>query len=103
GGGVYGGRAGALPVWWLWEGERTGYGTQPEFWPVTLQDPMYQKATPMLGIIDPVTNQVDPNGEHVHIPHVTRRSVGAVVRHLTSGGDGWGDPFERDPERVKTD
>jgi N-methylhydantoinase B len=29
--------------------------------------------------------------------------AGALLRYLTAGGGGWGDPFEREPERVLRD
>ena len=40
--------------------------------------------------------------------HVGRRSVwridpGSIFRYQTNAGGGWGDPLERDPERVLRD
>ena len=32
-----------------------------------------------------------------------RRGPGALLRYVTAGGGGWGDPFEREPERVLRD
>jgi N-methylhydantoinase B len=29
--------------------------------------------------------------------------VGTTVRQMTQGGGGWGNPLDRDPERVKAD
>jgi N-methylhydantoinase B len=103
GGGVYGGRAGALGVSWLWDGFHTDFGARPDFLPLTTKDPIYEKAVPQVGMIDPATNQADPDGDYVCAYRPTPASKGSTVRFLTCGGGGWGDPLERDPERVKVD
>jgi N-methylhydantoinase B len=103
GGGVFGGRAGSLPGAWLWDGGITELGTRPDFLPLTLKDPVYQKALPQNGLIDSATNQLDEQGEYVCTTRPIPASAGAISRVLCAGGGGWGDPLERDPERVKAD
>src|SRR5688500_8849654 len=102
GGGVYGGQAGPTAAGWVWDGAMSDYATNPVFLPLTLDDPIYEKATPRAGMIDPATNRVDLNGRYV-ISARERFPAGTTVRALTGAGSGWGDPFERDSERVKND
>jgi N-methylhydantoinase B len=103
GGGVYGGQPGVLGAGWLWDGEHTGHGDEPTFFPHSLVDPIYQKAKPQTGLVDRATNQVSPDGDYIWESELAQASRGAMVRILTSGGGGWGDPLARDPERVKAD
>jgi N-methylhydantoinase B len=103
GGGVFGGKAGVMPAGWLWEGDLTEFGTRPVFLPMTLSHPVYGDASPQLGLIDPVSREVDPNGQYISQSVEVAAGAGAYSRVLTSGGGGWGDPLDRDPERVKAD
>jgi N-methylhydantoinase B len=103
GGGVYGGRAGVLSAAWLWEGEDTEDGVEPTFLPHSLRDPIYQKAIPQTGLIDPGTQQASADGKYVSATELAQASKGATVRTLTHGGGGWGDPLVRDPDKVKAD
>jgi N-methylhydantoinase B len=97
--GVHGGRDGMTGGIWLWdEGERepalsqAGAGS-------------YAGATPVAGVLDAETNA--PSGDGVyHYPYrvpfwETRAS--ALLRYVTAAGGGWGDPLEREPERVLRD
>ena len=98
--GVAGGRDGAGGGVWLWPGEGTG---SVDF--VGLDAEAYAACEPVAGIVDPDTHVLSPDGEYVH---AGRRAVwqvqpGAVFRYQTNAGGGWGDPLERDPERVKLD
>ncbi|OZM81638.1 methylhydantoinase [Pseudonocardia sp. MH-G8] len=65
----------------------------------------YRDATPLAGVIDDATHLPSPGGRY-HYPfaqaaHPTAPM--AVLRYLTNGGGGWGDPFRREPERVRVD
>jgi len=53
----------------------------------------------------PSNNILNPGpGQRVLPTHVTQPVTrGDVIRHVTAGGGGYGDPFERDPERVLDD
>jgi N-methylhydantoinase B len=73
---------------------------------VTIDDDgVYRDATPVAGMMDPETNLLDPEGTYAYYcsTPVWPTQAGATWRYLTNGGGGWGDAFERDPERVKTD
>ena len=53
----------------------------------------------------PSSNVFNPGPEEQALPtHVTRRvKQGDVIRHITAGGGGFGDPLERDPALVLDD
>jgi N-methylhydantoinase B len=65
----------------------------------------YASARALAGVVDPSTNVLDPEGEHVYpfppAGHTT--PPGAILRYVNAGGGGWGDPLQRDPEVVKRD
>jgi N-methylhydantoinase B len=94
--GVNGGREGRTGGIWLWdEGER-----EPR-----LEPEPYERATPVGGVLDPGTRQPSREGIY-HYPYRVpfwETKANAVLRYVCSGGGGWGDPFERDPELVKRD
>ncbi|NKQ55563.1 hydantoinase B/oxoprolinase family protein [Amycolatopsis sp. K13G38] len=68
-------------------------------------DEAYLPATPVAGVMDPVTKLRDRAGEFAYYgreqPWVT--SPGATWRYLTNGGGGWGEALQRDPDAVKRD
>jgi N-methylhydantoinase B len=102
GGGVYGGESGALGAAWLWDSEpasRRGLDSLT----APVGGVAYRDAVPLGRMINPVTNEADPNGEYVCVSIGLPASAGAVVRVLTSGGGGWGDPLRRDCDRVLAD
>ena len=103
GGGVYGGKDGPTAAIWIWEAKDTGGPTSPEYFPVSLDDPVYSKAVLQLGRLNATTNQADPLGEYVAADEKVQLEPGGVSRILTMGGGGWGDPLDRDPARVKAD
>jgi N-methylhydantoinase B len=53
----------------------------------------------------PSTNIFDPDGAATVLPTKCRLTVhdGEVLRHQVAGAGGWGDPWQRDPERVLHD
>jgi N-methylhydantoinase B len=103
GGGVFGGLSGSLPGAWLWDGDITEFCARPDFLPLTLEHAVYQEAAPQNGLIDPATNQLDPAGEFVCTSEAIPSEAGGLARVLCAGGGGWGDPLEREPERVMAD
>ena len=65
----------------------------------------YGDASPVAGVLDPSTNAPARGGEYLYPYRVPswRSEAMSVLRYLTNGGGGWGDPFEREPERVLRD
>ncbi len=61
--------------------------------------------TPVAGTLDPETKLPDPEGEYFYFARVPMWDTkpNTIFRYLTNGGGGWGDPLEREPERVKID
>jgi N-methylhydantoinase B len=57
-----------------------------------------QPGTPSLNILNP-----GPEQKVLPTLAVSRIREGEVLRHVLAGGGGWGDPLERDPERVWRD
>lgn len=68
-------------------------------------DGIYARATPVAGVLDPETHELSPDGEYFFFARVPvwRTKPQTTFRYLTNGGGGWGNPLERDPERVKRD
>ena len=66
---------------------------------------MYAKANPVGGILNPETNMPDEQGEYFYFGRVPawQTTPNTTFRYLTSGGGGWGDPLDREPERVLRD
>ena len=62
-------------------------------------------ATPVGGVLDPVTKLPSPDGEFHYFGQVPiwRTTPYTTFRYLTNGGGGFGNPLEREPERVKVD
>jgi len=98
--GVQGGGDGAGGGIWIWDAEPDGF---PGRTPLTPE--AYRRAAPVGGVLDPDTNVPSRDGAYVYVlerPFWETRPM-AVLRFLTNGGGGWGDPLEREPERVKLD
>src|SRR6185437_1842211 len=66
---------------------------------------VYAEAEPMAAVLDPATHAISDEGEYFYFARVPlwKTRPGTTFRYLTNGGGGWGDPLERDPERVKED
>ena len=103
GGGAFGGRAGPTTAAWLFDGDVSDHGARLPELPATLQGEFYRQATPFGGVIDPLTHEIDPAGQPVLLTGRLPRSPGAVVRVVNAAGGGWGDPWQRDPEKVLRD
>jgi N-methylhydantoinase B len=98
--GVNGGGQGRTGGIWLWEPPADGFeGLTP------IGPEAYPSAVPLAGVIDPGTNIATENGEYLYFlrePSWRTRPL-AMLRYINNAGGGWGDPFEREPERVKRD
>ena len=96
--GVAGGHDGPTGGVWLWEPTDT-----PGFRDVDAES--HADAVPVAGVFDPQTNMLDPEGTYMHVGRrpVWRVQPGAMFRYQTNAGGGWGDPREREPERVLRD
>jgi len=98
--GVRGGGTGATGGIWFFEGE--GAEVLGESDP---GDSVYGLAQPVGGVLDPETHAPSADGDYLYIyekPSWATRE-GMMMRVLSNGAGGWGDPLERDPERVKRD
>ncbi len=95
-----GGAAGAV---WFWEPD--GYIASNEGGYIGTGESAYARSNPVAGVLNPETKALDPNGKYFFFASVpvwhTRPQ--AMFRYITNGGGGWGNPLERDPERVKHD
>ena len=101
-GGVMGGRVGTLGAAWCWDGGTSELARRRDHVPLALDDAAYAEATPMSGLIDPATQQADLSGRFVP-PMVLGAAAGSIIRLLTNGSGGWGDPLDRDIDRVLAD
>lgn len=65
----------------------------------------YRSSEVVGGVMDPKTKQLDPRGEYFHFGRKPAwpTKAGTVLRVITNGGGGWGNPLERDPARVLAD
>lgn len=66
---------------------------------------VYKKAIPVGGLLNPVTNLPDRNGKYFYpfrVP-IWQTKPNTIFRYITHGGGGWGNPLDRDPEKVKND
>ena len=92
--GADGGRDGPTGGIWLWS-------PQAEV-PQSLS---YGDATPVAGFLDPETNEPSREGVYLYPYRVPcwHTEPFAVLRYVTNGGGGFGDPLEREPERVLRD
>jgi N-methylhydantoinase B len=102
GDGVNGGGDGELGACWLWD-EGACEAPSRGFLPLTLHDPIYAQARPLLGVVDPVTNEVGRGGRYTLEFDAVPAAAGSVLRWVCKGAGGWGDPLTRDPERVLRD
>ncbi|MGO2113272.1 MAG: hydantoinase B/oxoprolinase family protein [Pseudoclavibacter sp.] len=97
--GVHGGGAGTCGGVWIYPPDATGAPRDPGRGPDSFTD-----GQPWSGVTDPVTNAPTPDGEY-HYPFASDASSApqSVLRYITNGAGGWGDPLERDPDAVRLD
>ncbi|ALJ19283.1 hydantoinase B/oxoprolinase family protein [Microbacterium sp. No. 7] len=72
---------------------------------VGFSDEEYASSEVIAGVVDTATKLLDPDGEYHHFASkpVWPTRAGTVLRVITNGGGGWGDPFARDPQHVLAD
>jgi N-methylhydantoinase B len=101
--GVYGGRPGDSGGVWIFD--QDGAPTEGEQVFVSLEPDVYAQSEIVAGRVNPQSKVVDREGEYAYFGRVPvwRTMPGATWRYLTNAGGGWGDPFHRDPDRVKAD
>lgn len=96
--GVHGGGAGVNGGVWVFppaDGEPSIPGTGAD---------SYGDSIAWAGVVDPVTKAPTASGEYVYPFANANVSTGStVLRYITNGAGGWGDPLERDPDRVRVD
>lgn len=102
--GVYGGSDGSSQANWMFPVESFDVAETHDILPMA--PAIYEKSVPIGGMLDPKTKTIDPrNGRYFYFASTPmwRTGKGAIFRYQTAGGGGWGNPYERDPERVKRD
>jgi N-methylhydantoinase B len=97
--GVQGGRDGLTGGVWLWDGRADSPHQLP------LNGGVYENAVAVAGFLDPVSQAPSRDGAYTYFASQsswpTKRM--ASFRYITNAGGGWGDPRERDPQRVLVD
>ncbi len=103
--GVHGGGSGTAQACWMLPGEPAGNLADRAVTILGNAADVYAQCEPVAGMIDPATGQLDPSGRYYYFGSrpVWEPGCGGVLRFRTGGGGGWGDPLERDPERVLHD
>jgi N-methylhydantoinase B len=100
--GANGGNAGPNGAMWLFPPTTDA----PVNGLIDTADSAYVQSEPVAGVLNPSTHALDPeNGEYNYFAsrQVWATAPNTILRCLTNGGGGWGDPFARDPERVLAD
>lgn len=101
--GVYGGEAGGRSAAWLFSPEAADIAGRGDL--LGTGDEVYADSTPVAGVLDPRKKTLDPDGQYFYFAStpVWRTAANSMFRYQTNGGGGWGDPLQRDPERVRAD
>jgi N-methylhydantoinase B len=101
--GVYGGEAGGRSAAWIFPPEAADVAGRGDL--LGLDDEVYAGSTPITGVLDPERKTLDADGEYFYFAStpVWRTAPGSLFRYQTSGGGGWGDPLDREPDRVRVD
>ena len=98
--GVYGGEDGRNGAVWSWTPGEEGIRQLPG------GKDSYLNSTPLAGCFDSETNEVSAEGEYLYFAKNSRSQHTdpfATFRYITNAGGGWGNAFEREPERVLND
>lgn len=102
--GVNGGGDGSRTGVWLFDGVEDSViegGGQ-----LSVEGAVYADSTPVAGMLDPDTLDLAPEAgsfHHYGEQQIWRTTPGTVWRYRTAGAGGWGNPLDRDPERVLRD
>ena len=101
--GAYGAAAGKLGAVWLFSEGVARIAERGELIPHNAD--AYGDSTPVAGMLDPEKKSLDPDGEYFYFASESswKTQPGAMFRYLTNGGGGWGNPLDREPERVLRD
>ena len=102
--GANGGEDGGTGAVWVFEPDAEGAPDGSQQLPV--EESVYKASTPVAGVLDPETKARDiENGEYFYFARVPiwKTKPGTSFRYITNGGGGWGDPSDREPERVMRD
>lgn len=99
--GVNGGGEGRTGGVWVWPGGEGGGGVDLR----PTDDSAYAEATPVAGFLDADSLVPSREGRYFFFAETPIWSLpaGSTFRYLTNAGGGWGNPLDRDPERVKRD
>jgi N-methylhydantoinase B len=100
--GVYGGQGGLGGAGWVWDGGDNPVDPRIGV-PRTLSDPVYRDSRPLVGLIDPDSHELSPSGHYYAAEANLSTSAGSIVRLVSTGAGGWGDPLERDVDLVLRD
>ena len=95
--GVQGGGAGVNGGVWIFPADEQGEAEIPA-------TNAFARATPWAGVLDPETKAPSRDGQYQY-PFDSAKTSGtnAILRYICNGAGGWGDPLERDPEKVRVD
>jgi N-methylhydantoinase B len=101
--GVHGGGDGALGGVWIFGQDGAPASGDAVF--VGTGDADYAAAVAVAGTLNPTTQAPETGGQYFYYGRnpVWTTQQGATWRYVTNGGGGWGDPLDRDPERVRRD
>jgi N-methylhydantoinase B len=101
--GVNSGGSGVRGAVWLFPPESAGNGGQRDL--LGTGDEVYAASVPVAGLLDPERKTLDPEGTYFYFAStpIWRTAPNALFRYQTNGGGGWGNRFDRDPERVLRD
>ncbi|GLI26518.1 hydantoin utilization protein B [Agromyces rhizosphaerae] len=97
--GVHGGGHGRNGGVWIYPPDDAGAPNVPATGPDS-----FRSGTAWAGVLDPETNAPSRQGEYVYpFANANVSARQSVLRYITNGAGGWGDPLERDPEKVRID
>ncbi|WP_413300985.1 hydantoinase B/oxoprolinase family protein [Bacillus sp. 1P10SD] len=101
--GVNGGKDGCSGAVWMWDPDHLNIRKPEQFFEINQET--YAKSTPIAGILDPNTKKLDTNGKYFYYAKnpVWHTKPNSFFRYLINSGGGWGNPLERDPDKVKND
>lgn len=102
--GVHGGRDGAIGAAWTFAPEVAAVAERQQLVSHTAET--LASSEPVAGVLNPTTKLQDlEGGEYFYFGRRQTWDLpaGSVLRSMTNGGGGWGDPFTREVERVLSD
>ncbi|WP_153505640.1 hydantoinase B/oxoprolinase family protein [Cumulibacter manganitolerans] len=103
--GVLGGQDGRAGAVWMFPAAEYDVAQREDLIP--LDDPeVYRTSVPVSGLLNPDTKAADPDkGEYFWFGSqpLWHTKPNDVFRYITNAGGGWGNPLEREPDRVLRD